>query len=157
MEHTFTHVKHGSSWPRYVLLITLILAASAGWAQNIRQITGKILSKTDGKGLPGANVLVKGSSVGAVTDAEGAFTLSAAPNSTLTVSYIGFIPQEIALGSQTQLTISLVEDASQLNEVVVTASRYCAGEESPRLQPSGPERSRHYAGSSYQLSQRPVG
>ena len=122
MKHMFTHVGHGPAWPRYVLLITLwLLAASAGWTQGIRQITGKILSKTDGKGLPGANVLVKGTSVGAVADADGAFALSAAPNSILTISYIGYVAQEIALGSQTQLTITMTEDASQLGEVVVTA------------------------------------
>lgn len=122
MEHKFTPVRRGAAGPRYVLTILLwMLIAAAGWAQSVRQITGKILSKTDGKGLPGANVLVKGTSVGAVTDADGAFALSAAPNSTLTVSYIGFVAQEIALGNQTQLTISLTEDASQLNEVVVTA------------------------------------
>ncbi|WP_245776633.1 carboxypeptidase-like regulatory domain-containing protein [Spirosoma endophyticum] len=79
------------------------------------------MSKTDGTSLPGANVLVKGTSVGAVTDAEGSFSINAQPNATLTASYIGFISQEIAIGNQTELTISLTEDASQLNEVVVMA------------------------------------
>ncbi|GAB4040646.1 SusC/RagA family TonB-linked outer membrane protein [Spirosoma jeollabukense] len=119
MKHHFTRVlkRH------YVLIHVLwLLAATTSWAQtNARTVTGKILSKTDGKGLPGANVLVKGTSVGAVTDAEGSFSINAQPNATLTASYIGFVSQEIAIGNQTELTISLTEDASQLNEVVVTA------------------------------------
>ncbi|GAB3571880.1 SusC/RagA family TonB-linked outer membrane protein [Spirosoma luteolum] len=104
-----------------VLLVGWLLPLSIVYAQSSRVVTGRVLSKADGKGLPGANVLIKGTSVGAVTDADGAFSLSTQPNTTLTVSYIGFIGQEIAIGNQTQLTITLADDASQLQEVVVTA------------------------------------
>ena len=116
MRKTFTYQRCS-----LILWMLTLLSLTAVVGQNVRTITGRVVSKTDDKGLPGANVLVKGTTIGAVTDAEGAFSLSAPPNATLTVSYIGFQPQEIPVGSQTQLTITLTEDASQLGEIVVTA------------------------------------
>ena len=125
MKHRFTN--SGRTPLRLLTLLTAwLLTAGTLWAQSPRTITGKVQSKTDGKGLPGANILIKGTTVGAVTDADGGFSINAEPNRNgaplvLTASYIGFISQEIPLGNQTQLVISLTEDASQLSEVVVTA------------------------------------
>ncbi|RZK27614.1 MAG: hypothetical protein EOO61_23190, partial [Hymenobacter sp.] len=94
MQHRFT----GQQWG--LLVLCWLLCLSVSWAQSSRTITGRVIAKSDGKGLPGANVLVKGKTVGAVTDADGAFTISAEPNVTLTVSYIGFLTQEFVLGNE---------------------------------------------------------
>ena len=67
----------------------------------------------------GASVLVKGSSTGAVTDFDGKFTLNVKPGSTLVISYVGYISQEIKVGSQSVYNISLQEDKQMLDEVVV--------------------------------------
>jgi TonB-linked SusC/RagA family outer membrane protein len=122
MKHLSTSSGADLSKQRYLLIIAFWLVTTVSvLAQSARTITGKVISKTDGKGLPGANVLVKGKTVGAVTGANGEFALSAEPNTTITVSYIGFLTQEVVLGNQTELTITLADDASQLQEVVVTA------------------------------------
>ena len=86
-----------------------------------REVTGVVLD-SNGQPLPGANVLEKGTSNGTQTDFDGAFSINVAgQNSTLVISYIGFSSQEIAVGSQSNISISLSEDAAQLGEVVVTA------------------------------------
>ena len=77
---------------------------------------------TDPDGIPlsGASVVVKGSpNSSTATDNDGNFTLTAANDAVLLVTYIGFLPKELAVAGQTILTISLEEDASELEEVVV--------------------------------------
>jgi TonB-linked SusC/RagA family outer membrane protein len=87
--------------------------------QQDRQVTGVIKDKK-GETIIGANIMVKGTTNGTVTDADGRFTLSNVPaNSILVVSYIGYIPQEVAAGGRTNITITLDEDTQVLNEVVV--------------------------------------
>jgi len=98
----------------------LIMLSLAGFGQDLA-IKGKVISKGDGGPLPGASVLVKGTSRGSTTNADGEFTITTEPNSTLVVSFIGFKSLEVPVGSQTTLNITLDEDATQFNEVVVTA------------------------------------
>jgi TonB-linked SusC/RagA family outer membrane protein len=88
-------------------------------AQAAQSISGRVIA-ADGTGLPGVNVVVKGSSTGAATDADGRFTVNAAPGSTLVFSFVGYTPREVAVGNQTTLNVTLAEDTKQLNEVVVT-------------------------------------
>lgn len=85
-------------------------------AQN--QVTGKI---TDEKGEPliGVNVHVKGTTNGTITDFDGGFVLQVSPEDVLSVSYIGYAPQEIKVGNQTTIRIILREDTEMLDEVVV--------------------------------------
>lgn len=84
-------------------------------------ITGKVTSAEDSSPLPGVNITVKGTSRGTSTDATGSFQLNAPANSTLVLSFIGFTTQEIAIGNRTAINVVLNPDASQLQEVVVTA------------------------------------
>ncbi len=85
--------------------------------QQTKKITGTV---SDAMGpIIGASVLVKGSSTGAVTDFDGKFTLNVKPGSTLVISYVGYISQEIKVGSQSVYNISLQEDKQMLDEVVV--------------------------------------
>ena len=83
-----------------------------------KKITGTIL---DAAGIPviGANVMVKGTTNGTITDMDGNFTLEVDKDAILVVSYIGFANQEIKVGNQTNLSITMKEDAEALDELVV--------------------------------------
>lgn len=83
------------------------------------EVTGTVVDET-GAGLPGVNVVVKGTTKGTATDANGKFILSVPDkNSVLVFSFIGYAPQEIVVGEQTQINIQLESDARSLQEVVV--------------------------------------
>jgi hypothetical protein len=87
--------------------------------QTTKTVSGTI---TDGQGEPviGANVVVKGTSNGVITDVDGKFTLSGIPeNAILRISYIGYTDQEITIGNRTSVNIILKEDTQILEEVVV--------------------------------------
>ena len=88
-------------------------------AQTQKAIKGMVLSAEDGMPLPGASVIVKGTSNGASTDFDGKFALSVSNNaSTLIVSYIGYKTKEVAITSN-DITVSLAVDTNTLDEVVV--------------------------------------
>ncbi len=78
---------------------------------------------TDSKGqtLPGVSVVIKGSTKGTTTNSDGMFSIVAKPSETLVFSYVGFVKKELAVGNQTEVNITLVEDTQTLGEVVVTA------------------------------------
>ncbi|MEP3209466.1 MAG: TonB-dependent receptor [Maribacter sp.] len=82
-------------------------------------VTGTVTDAT-GAPLPGANVLVKGTTNGTQTDFDGNFTIEAASDATLIFSYLGFQTQEIAVNGQSTVNASLAEDAAALDEVIVT-------------------------------------
>lgn len=86
--------------------------------QRAYQLTGTIV---DGFGEPviGANVVVKGTTNGTVTDIDGKFSLTVDPNTQLTVSFIGYISKEITLKGEKELKVILQEDTQALDEVVV--------------------------------------
>lgn len=89
-------------------------------AQDVA-ISGKITSTEDGSPLPGVNVSIKGTTRGTSSNASGNYEVNAPAGSTLVFSFIGFITQEVKVGNQTTINVSLVSDAAQLQEVVVTA------------------------------------
>ncbi|MDB5240026.1 MAG: TonB-dependent receptor [Spirosoma sp.] len=102
-----------------LLLLSWLLCAGA-FAQE-RKVTGRITDGNDNTGLPGANVVIKGTQIGMVTDAEGRFSLNVAPGrDVLTVSAIGYAAQEVTIGNRTEVNIALAPDIKTLNEVVVT-------------------------------------
>ncbi|TRW24732.1 TonB-dependent receptor [Flavobacterium zepuense] len=98
----------------FVLLLFSVCTASAQ-----STITGKITSKEDGLGLPGASVLVKGTSNSAATDLDGAFSITASANDVLVFSYVGYTPQEIPVGNKTTIDVALTSESTTLNDVVV--------------------------------------
>ncbi len=85
-------------------------------------VTGTVTAKEDGLPIPGATVKVKGSSVGAQTNAAGKFTLSVPTGATLVVSFVGYTTQQIPVGSQSTVNVALVASSSALGEVVITTS-----------------------------------
>ncbi|GAB3925665.1 SusC/RagA family TonB-linked outer membrane protein [Larkinella terrae] len=102
-------------------LIWAVFAAPAARAQGPGLvITGVVTSQSDGNALPGVTVVVKGTTNGTVSDANGKYTLSVADrSSTLVFSYIGFVSREITIGGKTAIDVTLAADTKSLDEVVV--------------------------------------
>ncbi len=105
---------------RIILLSVSFVLAIAFNAVAQRTVSGRV-TDTEGEVLPGVNVVVKGTTTGTTTDLDGNYKISVEEGATLIYSYIGFIEQEIAVGSRTVIDISLSADVTQLSEVVVTA------------------------------------
>jgi len=82
------------------------------------EIAGKIIDE-NGEGLPGAAVVVKGTTTGTTTDIDGNYRLTVPEQSTLTISFVGYKTQDIIVGSQSIIDVQMKLDAEQLEEVVV--------------------------------------
>jgi iron complex outermembrane receptor protein len=100
-----------------IAILVLFFAGSAK-AQEVL-VNGKVLDAADGTGIPGVNIMEKGTSNGVVTNANGEFTMKATPETVLVISFVGFMPQEVLVGDQTTITVKLQTDVTQLSEVVV--------------------------------------
>jgi len=102
-------------------ILTLLLAfvVQLGFAQN-KSITGTVVDG-DGLPIPGVNVIVKGTSSGTQTDFDGKYNVSASSDQTLVFSYVGFTTQEIKVGAQTTINVTLKPNLEELEEVVVTS------------------------------------
>ena len=87
--------------------------------QQSKTITGSI-EDTFGP-MTGVTVIIKGTTTGTVTDLDGNFSLNVSTGDVLVLSFIGYVSQEIVVGSQSHLNITLLEDSQRLDEVVVTA------------------------------------
>jgi TonB-dependent starch-binding outer membrane protein SusC len=96
--------------------LMLILAGFIARAQDV--VSGTVKDET-GLLVPGANVLIKGTTTGVTTDNNGVFSIKASPNDVLIISFIGYKSQEIPVGAQTNLDITLEVDLTTLNEVVI--------------------------------------
>lgn len=103
------------------LTAVLAFAFSESRAQE-RTVTGKVTAAEDGSGLPGVNVVVKGTTNGTVTDADGSYTLDVPTSGQyLVFTFIGLKSEEIEIGGRTVIDIGLSLDVTQLSEIVVTA------------------------------------
>ncbi|MCT8338655.1 SusC/RagA family TonB-linked outer membrane protein [Flavobacteriaceae bacterium TK19130] len=100
-----------------ILTLLLALVVQLSFAQ-VQTITGTV-TDDGGLPLPGANVIVKGTATGTQTDFDGNYSISARQGQTLVYSYVGFQTQEVAVGNQTSIDISL-QVGNQLDEVVIT-------------------------------------
>lgn len=98
--------------------ITAVAPAVAVVQQKKNTVTGVVLDPT---GMPviGANIMAKGTTNGTITDLDGKFSLDVDKDATLVVSYIGFASQEIKVGNQVNLSITLKEDVEALEEILV--------------------------------------
>jgi TonB-linked SusC/RagA family outer membrane protein len=107
------------SWKKYVLLNMLFLLASAfsfALAQNT--VSGQVTDNND-EGLPGVNVLVAGSTTGAITDIEGRYQITVPDDASLIFSFVGYESKEVRVGNQSIINVVLEESISSLDEVVV--------------------------------------
>jgi len=82
-------------------------------------VTGKVTDE-NGDGIPGANIIIKGTRTGSVTDFDGNYSLNASSGDVLVYSYVGYSTQDVTLGSQAEVNVQLSIDVASLDEIVVT-------------------------------------
>ncbi|MBJ6108224.1 TonB-dependent receptor [Hymenobacter sp. BT523] len=100
---------------------TLALAAAPAPARGVKAditITGRVLDEK-GAGLPGVNVIVKGTTNGTQTDVEGRYTIKAPDNATLVFTFVGYLSEEASVNGRTSINATLAPDSKALEEVVV--------------------------------------
>ena len=114
----FSIFEKKKTW-KSMFFVFLLLCTSAVFAQQGITITGTVSDET-GEALPGVTVLVKGTSIGQTSDVNGRYSITV-PNAdaVLHFSFIGYATQEITVGNQTIITVTMGEEATQLDEVVV--------------------------------------
>lgn len=99
--------------------VILSLLASISLLAQERVVSGKVTDASDGNPIPGANVVVKGTTSGTVTDIDGNYSISVSDETTLIFSFIGYASTEIPVGNRSTLDVSLELDIQSLSEVVV--------------------------------------
>jgi TonB-dependent starch-binding outer membrane protein SusC len=102
-----------------LLFLCLWLISFQVFSQSLRTVSGTVKGGDDGTALPGVNILEKGSTNGTVTDSEGNYSINVHENAILVFSFVGYASQEIPVGTQSQIKISLELDIATLNEVMV--------------------------------------
>jgi TonB-dependent starch-binding outer membrane protein SusC len=106
-------------WFKSMFLLLLVIACTAVFGQE-RSISGSVSDRSANESLPGASVLIKGTTIGSITDIDGKFSLKApSGESVLVVSYVGYETVEIPVGNQTVFNVQLVPSKTSLQEVVV--------------------------------------
>lgn len=107
---------------KVLLVFVLTLFTVLSVVAQSRTVTGTVTSDEEPEGVPGANILVRGTSFGTVTDIDGNFTLDVPEGrDVLVVSFLGYTTQEVTIGDRSQLDIVLKSDIRALGEVIVTA------------------------------------
>ena len=102
---------------KFSLLLVILFSTSIVYAQQF--VTGKVTS-TEGEELIGVNVVIKGTSIGTITDVQGNYKIEVnTPNAILVFSSVGFVSQEIAPGNRTVLDVQMAPDVKALEEIVV--------------------------------------
>ncbi len=102
-------------------LLLLLTVVGQSWAQS-RPISGRVVDKSTNEGLPGVSVIVKGTTAGTATDADGRYTLNVPSSAaTLEFKFLGYVTTEQAVGTTNVVDIALAVDNKQLDEVTVTA------------------------------------
>jgi TonB-linked SusC/RagA family outer membrane protein len=114
--------------PTLITVWLLLLASIQSLAQE-RVVKGTVLDQNRVP-IPGASVMIKGTTAGTTTNADGTFTLNVDPNSVLIIQFIGYVPQEIPVGNMTAIDVTLEESVTELESVVVTALGLTREEES---------------------------
>jgi len=100
----------------------VLLACCALSLQAQTSVSGKVTSAEDGNPLPGVNIIVKGTTIGTVTDIDGNYRINVPEGeNVLAFSFIGYISQDVEVNGRSTVDITLSSDARQLSEVVVTA------------------------------------
>jgi TonB-linked SusC/RagA family outer membrane protein len=108
---------HQKIYTHLLVVVFLVFGAVSAFAQNA-QIRGTVSDET-GAPLPGATILVKGTTTGTTTDIDGQFSISSPTNGVLIFSFIGYSPIEREVGNQSKIDIALQPDLSDLDEVIV--------------------------------------
>ena len=99
-------------------LAVLFLLCMIPLGMNAQTVKGTVNDEA-GEPIIGATVKVQGSNEGTVTDFDGNFSVKASSNATLNISYVGYVSQQVKVGGKSNITVTLVEDNTTLNDVVV--------------------------------------
>ncbi|TDE17065.1 SusC/RagA family TonB-linked outer membrane protein [Dyadobacter psychrotolerans] len=110
--------KRSFTFRKWILLSVAMLFSVQVFSQN-PGVRGTVFSAADRAGLPGINIIVKGTVTGTTTNADGQYEINAAAGATLVFSGIGFITKEIAVSEKTTVDVTLDVDTKLLEEVVV--------------------------------------
>ena len=107
-----------------VFLLTLIMLMAVGLQQSFAQktVSGKVIAADNDETLPGVNVVVKGTTIGTVTDIDGNYQIQvpgADADAILVFSSVGYNTEEITVGNQSTINLTLFPDITQLGEIVV--------------------------------------
>jgi len=105
-------------WLRYLFIILALASFSVANAQDLT-VTGKVKDAADGSSIPGVTIVVKGTTIGAVTDIDGNFAIKVQPGAVLVFSFMGYTSQEVPVAGKQVITVSLAASVTSLNEVVV--------------------------------------
>lgn len=120
IEFVLTEISSQSGINYQILEDNLIVISPSKSAQE-RKVTGRVTSVLESEGIPGVNVMVKGSSSGTITDLEGNYAVNATgENPVLVFSYVGYITEEVEVGTQSVIDVVLNESLESLAEIVVT-------------------------------------
>src|SRR5690606_29307772 len=106
-------------WQLFLLMCLFLSSSSYVMAQDIT-VTGRV-SGSDGTPLPNVSIFVTGTNQGTSTNDQGNYSINAPGNGSLTFTYIGHVSQTMAINGRTSINVTLEEDATSLDEVVVTA------------------------------------
>lgn len=101
------------------LICLLMMSFSLVMAQD-RQVSGTVTDADNGEGIPGVNILIKGTTQGTVSDVMGAYAIAVSSGQVLVFSSVGYVTQEVSVGNQSTININLASDVQSLQEVVVT-------------------------------------
>ncbi|NJN25034.1 MAG: SusC/RagA family TonB-linked outer membrane protein [Cyclobacteriaceae bacterium] len=108
---------------RILLLSTVLVFALSGYIMAQKTVTGTVTAEEDGSPVPGVNVIVKGTSAGTVTDIDGNYQIGVPDQGGILVfSFIGLATEEVEIGAQSVINMTMTADIKQLNEIVVTAT-----------------------------------
>lgn len=104
---------------RCLLSLFMLFSLSRGVTAQTRTVTGQITSASDGKPIPGVNILVKNTTTGSVTDVDGRYSIAIDNEAILVFTSIGYAPQEIPVAGKNVINLALEEDITSLEEIVV--------------------------------------
>ena len=102
----------------FTLLMLFLYALSNAWGQD-RSVYGKVTSAADNEPIIGASIVIKGTTVGTVSDLDGKFSITAKPDAILVVSYLGYSSLEVPVRNQTEISIQMTDAEHVLDNVVV--------------------------------------
>jgi len=104
---------------RYSFMLLAFCFIAFSLQAQTRPVTGKVVANENDSALVAVTVRIKGTSIAVSTNADGSFSINAAPNAVLEVSAVGYAPQDVPLRNQTSVTIRLVSEAMSLQQIVV--------------------------------------
>src|SRR5210317_578897 len=110
MKKLYLFVKMTLALPAFVLTLN---------AQSQNIVTGKVTSMDDASGLPGVNIMIKGTSTGTTSDIGGNYSLEVPAEAILVFSSVGYVSEEIAVGNQSIIDMVMTPDITALEEIVV--------------------------------------